>query len=235
MRGKRTSKGARVFCKGISPSIMFDHLPEKTLVYFADPLCSWCYGISEELHKFKSQHPDMPIKVIAGGLAPYERDPMTPEFKQQLSHHWEQVEARTGLPFFKGWLEPDSHFIYNTELPSRAVTVASDYLQDDKLLAFFSAVQRAFYALGLNTNELSTYTAIAQDFGIDVSEFAHRLKSDEYRKRTHDALKWGQSIGVRSYPTLTVMHDGQLFALTIGYNTAKNIEETLQKVLGGNG
>lgn len=40
------------------------------LVYFADPMCSWCYGFGPELEAFLRERPAMRVDVVMGGCGP---------------------------------------------------------------------------------------------------------------------------------------------------------------------
>jgi putative protein-disulfide isomerase len=43
------------------------------LLYFADPLCSWCYGFGPELARLLAAHADATLELVMGGLRPFNR------------------------------------------------------------------------------------------------------------------------------------------------------------------
>ena len=50
---------------------------ERELMYFSDPMCSWCYGFGPEIEKLQARYADqMPVQMILGGLRPDEEHPM---------------------------------------------------------------------------------------------------------------------------------------------------------------
>ena len=69
------------------------------LLYIADPPCSWCYGFGPELAKLLARHPDARLDLVMGGLRPFNRQTMTPEFKEMLRGHRRHVATASGLPF----------------------------------------------------------------------------------------------------------------------------------------
>ena len=41
------------------------------LIYFADPMCSWCYGFSPVVRALRPRYAEvLPIRLIMGGLRP---------------------------------------------------------------------------------------------------------------------------------------------------------------------
>ena len=74
--------------------------PQQHLIYFADPMCSWCWGFSTVidniLHSFSGR---LSVRLVMGGLRPGESEPMSEEDKARTRLHWQQVEAASGQTF----------------------------------------------------------------------------------------------------------------------------------------
>ena len=68
-------------------------------LYFADPLCSWCYGFGPELSRFLERHPEARLDLVMGGLRAGNSEAMSPAFRDMLRKHWEHVGQASGLPF----------------------------------------------------------------------------------------------------------------------------------------
>lgn len=98
----------------------------RTLWYFADPMCSWCWGFTPVISAIREQYQDrLGFELIMGGLRPGTTEPVTPQFRDEILHHWREVHRRSGQPFrFDGAL-PDG-FIYDTEPPSRAAIAVAE-------------------------------------------------------------------------------------------------------------
>lgn len=40
----------------------------RNLVCYGDPMCSWCYGFGPELAALLEARPDVPLRIVVGGL-----------------------------------------------------------------------------------------------------------------------------------------------------------------------
>jgi len=55
---------------------------ERILWYFADPMCSWCWGFSPAISVIKASYSDrLKIALMLGGLRPGTTEPVTPKFR----------------------------------------------------------------------------------------------------------------------------------------------------------
>ncbi|HMC95737.1 MAG TPA: DsbA family protein, partial [Polyangia bacterium] len=62
------------------------------LIYFSDPMCSWCYGFSPVIEDIRRTFGRaLPIRVVMGGLRPGTETPMTEEAKLEIADHWTHV------------------------------------------------------------------------------------------------------------------------------------------------
>jgi putative protein-disulfide isomerase len=184
-------------------------------LYFADPLCSWCYGFGPELARFIERHPDHRMGLVMGGLRPGNTEPMSAAFRDMLRGHWRHVAEASGLPFSEGLLDrPD--FIYDTEPPCRGVVTART-IDPEKAFAFFRAVQAAFYRDGREVTRSLVLTDIAAEAGYDRAEFLGALESVEMREATRNDFAMAQSLGVGGFPTLAAARGPQLYLVTSGY------------------
>jgi putative protein-disulfide isomerase len=198
------------------------------LLYFADPLCSWCYGFGPELAKLLERHPDTRLDLVMGGLRPFNRQKMAPEFKEMLRGHWRHVAAASGLPFSESVLDRDD-FIYDTEPPCRAVVTARD-MDASKAHAFMGAVQLAFYRDGRDVTQPAVLAGIAAECGYPPDTFRTNLESDSMREETLTDFATAKSIGVSGFPTLGARRGEQLYLVTSGYVTDDVLEYRLAEI-----
>lgn len=91
------------------------------LWYFADPMCSWCWGFSPVIEAIREQYGDrLKIALMLGGLRPEVSTGMSQSECDEILQHWREVHARSGQTFsFDG--APVAGFVYDTEPASRAV------------------------------------------------------------------------------------------------------------------
>ena len=96
------------------------------LIYFGDPMCSWCWGIVRNLERLKKRFDGvLAFEMVMGGLRPGGGDPWNEHMKNFLRNHWQHVHAASGQAFNFELLSKDT-FNYDTEPPSRAVVLVRD-------------------------------------------------------------------------------------------------------------
>jgi len=179
------------------------------LWYFADPMCSWCWGFSPVIEALRETYRDrMKIALVLGGLRPGETAPLTAAGREDLFHHWRQVHQRTGQPFrFEAALPED--FVYDTEPAARAVVAVGGI---DPALTFplFKAIQTAFYAEGRDVTKPDVLAALAATLGVEAGAFLRAFDSDAARAKTQAHFRQARQAGVRGFPTLILQRDAQL-------------------------
>lgn len=188
----------------------------RTLWYFADPMCSWCWGFAPVASAIRERYGDrLRFELVMGGLRPGTTEPVTPAFRDEILHHWHEVHRRTGQPFRFDNAMPDG-FVYDTEPPSRAV-VTIGALHPSLAFAYFKSVQSAFYAEGQDATRTDVLTALALAQGVDAAAFAAKFGSDDIRQRTWGQFREAAQAGVRGFPTLIMQDDAGVDVLTVGY------------------
>ncbi|MGZ3236428.1 MAG: DsbA family protein [Burkholderiaceae bacterium] len=206
-----------------------------TLIYIADPMCSWCYGFGPELSALMQGLPELPVEVVVGGLRPYNTQPMDEELKTTLLSHWHNVAEKTGLPFMDDALTREG-FIYNTEPACRAVVTARK-LAPFSTLAMFQAIQHAFYASGMDITRIDVLSEIGASvltkMGVptDAAAFEAVLTSEESIMATHDDFALTQKWGINGFPTLVLERDGKLDLVTSGYVEMPLLVEHMQAII----
>jgi putative protein-disulfide isomerase len=191
------------------------------LVYFADPMCSWCWGFAAVVEAIGEAWGDtLPIRLVMGGLRPGTTEPMTEAAKTNLRGHWREVTEASGQPFGPSGLDGPG-FVYDTDPAARAVVLMR---QGDpaRAIPFLHAVQRAFYAGGLDVTDPAVLGRLAGEFGRDPDAFAAELASDEVKQETWRDYAVAQGAGVRGFPTLILgpQADGTYVAISRGFQPA---------------
>jgi putative protein-disulfide isomerase len=197
------------------------------LLYFADPMCSWCYGFAPQISQVESEHPDLDFQLVMGGLRPFGRETMA-EIGYILKHHWEEVNARSGQPFAHAILK-NTAFVYDTEPPSRAV-VAMRTLNPAGEFSFFKAVQEAFYRDNADTNDPETYLELSRAYDIGGQDFLAAFDSEPVRNRTLEDFAYAKELGVSGFPTTILQLGERFFLLSHGYAEAGQLTEAMEKV-----
>ena len=201
---------------------------QQVLWYFADPMCSWCWGFAPVIDELYARYKDrLPLALVMGGLRPGTTQPVTPEFREETLAHWREVQARTGRPFDFEAALPEG-FVYDTEPPSRAVVTVEE-LQPDAKFAYFKSVQAAFYQDGRDVTRPEALAALAQAQGLEPGRFLDTFESEDIRRRTAMHFQQTQQAGIYGFPTVVLQRDSDFTLLTYGYAP---LEELAPKVEG---
>lgn len=194
----------------------------KRIIFFADPMCSWCWGFAPVISAIQSEFGELaPIRLVLGGLRAGETKPMDELSKDYIRGHWEHVHSATGQPFDFAFFERDG-FVYDTE-PACRGAVAARSLAPSAALAYLEAVQRAFYVDNRDVTAGDTLSDIAQSMGIDREAFATVFAAPEISEATRADFSLTHAFGISGFPTVVLEDEaGQAF-LTIGYRPLDSV------------
>ncbi len=185
------------------------------LWYFADPMCSWCWGFSPVIESVRDVYRDhLKIALVLGGLRPGETAPLTAAGREELLHHWHQVHALTGQPFRFDNALPEG-FVYDTEPASRAVAAVGG-IDPALIFPLFKAIQHAFYAEGRDVTQTGILADLAAALGADRQAFRQAFGSEAARARTQAHFRQARQAGVRGFPALILQQDTQLHSVSTG-------------------
>ena len=203
-------------------------------IYFADPMCSWCYGFSPVVGALRARYRDvLPIRLVMGGLRPETSEPMPEAARRGLVRHWDEIGALAGVPFDAGWAEREG-FIYDTHPAARAVVLARR-TSAEAGLDFLAAAHRAFYAEGRDVTNANVLGDIAASEGFDRGAFLTALEDEGLDQETWRDYVIAQRAGATGFPTLVVgpNADGSFSLVTRGYNGADMVVPTIDGWLSG--
>ncbi len=202
----------------------------KRLLYIADPMCSWCYGFAPVMASLRRAFGQrLVVESIAGGLRPGTTQPMTPELREMVVHHWREVNAQTGRQFrYEGAL-PEG-FIYDTEPSCRAlVTVRA--LKPEAAFDFLHALHEAFYALGRDITRIDELASIAREQGVTKADFMAHFGSSAMRDATEADFASARALGVDAFPAVVLQQGEQHSLLTLGYQPFNRLQPQIRRWL----
>ena len=199
------------------------------LWYFADPMCSWCWGFSPVIEALRDAYRErMKIALVLGGLR-HETAPMSAAGREEILHHWHQVHARTGQPFrFEDALPPG--FVYDTEPACRAVVTVGG-IDPTLIFPLFKAIQRAFYAEGRDVTQPGVLADLAAECGVGKEAFLPAFDSDVARARTQAHFKQTRQAGVRGFPALILQQDALLTPVSSGCQPLDTVRAAIDACL----
>ena len=201
------------------------------LIYFADPMCSWCWGFSPVIDTIQETWgEDLPVLLVLGGLQPGTTKPLNGKAKDSIREHWDHVHERTDQPFDHSFFDREG-FVYDTEPPSRAI-VAMHSLAKDGSLAALKAMHSAFYADNRDVTDGDTLADIAEELGHEREAFLMAFDSEDSKVATQRGFEFSRGIRVTGFPTLLAGDNENGFrALTQGYQDFESIKPGIEAYL----
>ena len=201
------------------------------LYYFADPMCSWCYGFAPVFDKLRAAYAnELDIRLVMGGLRPGQlAEPMTPARARLMRQHWREVAKMTGQPFEDDILKRED-FLYDTEPAAKAV-VTMELIQPAEAYMYYHEIQRGFYAHSQDITAPEVLANFGRRFGVTEKDFLETFNSETAHKETWGQFTFSASLGVKGFPALVLEEDNQFMLLMRGYQPFEQISLTLAKVL----
>lgn len=204
------------------------------LIYFADPMCSWCYGFSPVIEDIRRAFGrGLPVRVVMGGLRPGTDKPLTAEARAEILTHWRHVGEATGLPFDPAVLDREG-FVYDTDPAARAVVVVR---RDGEELAvsYLARLQRAFYAENRDVTSGATLADLAAELGVERDRFLDQWRAEDAGTETWRDYAISQRAGVTGFPTLVggPNEQGAYGVVTRGYAPGEQVVGVLKAWIAG--
>lgn len=207
------------------------------LLYFADTMCSWCYGFAPEMAEVLKAVGDRAEMILfSGGLRPFQKEPMPQDLREKLRGAYERIGSITGRTFAPAWFTR-SDFVYDSEPASRAV-VTMRHLAPGSEYGYMSAIQKVFYADGEDVTQAAVLAAHAPAFGVSEADFLAAFDSEEMRNATLGDFRVAQQFGIDGFPTLVLHRNGEggkdeFVLIAQGYSKAGPVIERLEAGMAG--
>jgi len=205
---------------------------DKTIHYFADPMCSWCWGFAPVISEIHRSCEDVAtLNIVAGGLRAGETRAMDDQAKAAIRHHWQNVEAASGQPFSYAFFEREG-FVYDTAPACRAVIVMRD-LSPGHVLKYFKTVQHAFYAENQDVTDMIVLTELAERFDVSAEQFLASYTAPETGEALLEDFRITQALGVPGFPAVLLQDTNGYTPLTAGYHPLDELKPALERWLAG--
>jgi putative protein-disulfide isomerase len=202
------------------------------LIYFSDPMCSWCWGFSPVIEAIGIRYGEaLPIRLIMGGLRPGNAEPMSDKARREVRGHWTKVTEASGQPFGESVVDRQG-FVYDTDPVARAVVVARRG-GAAMGLGYLRAAHRAFYVEGRDVTNLETLADLGGELGLDREAFLARLVSEDAKQETWNDYNLSMNAGVSGFPTVIIgpKPDGQYAMVTRGFRTREEVLAAIDRWL----
>ena len=204
-------------------------------VYFADPMCSWCYGFAPVIVKLRDHFAGrLPVRIVVGGLRAGNTQPMRAQDKDYIRSAWTRVGAASGQSFDFSFFDREG-FVYDTEPACRAV-VTMRTLAPDRALDFMEAVSAAFYGSNRDVTKTDVLIELAGEAGIAPIEFKETFQAAETRNATFRDFLFAQQSGVTGFPCLVAGSEENGYSLvTSGYRPLDGLLDAIEAWLAKRG
>jgi len=199
------------------------------LVYFANPMCSWCYGFHEGFARALGARAGAVSATIALGALREDTEPMRPEQKAYLREAWTRVGAMSGRLFAFDLLERDD-FVYDTRPVGRAVA-AVRAAAPERSLAYLGAVQTAFYRDNRDVTQREVLSEIAREEDLDAAMVEAALREPATAEALASENAEVARLGVTGYPTALALTRPKPTLVTLGFQPADAVAGALDEAL----
>ena len=190
------------------------------LYYFHDPMCGWCYAVRPVLAKLRRQLPaDVQWVNVLGGLAPDDDSAMDAEMQEYIKGHWRRIQQMVpGTELnFDFWDKCEAR---RSTYPACRAVIAASLQGESHGDAMTEAIQRAYYREARNPSDRQTLVELATELELDVKQFEMDLLSSAVQDELEAQVNFTQSVGVRGFPSLVLVHGKQARLINIDYNNA---------------
>lgn len=198
-------------------------------VYFASPMCSWCWGFSPVVQQIKKAYPANQIRLV---LTPFRIDTtqaMDDSLRNYVLGQWHKVQQTTAQPFDFNFSMPPG-FIYNTRLVGLAIKAFKKQLVKQEL-EFMHALQQCFYTKNRDLTNQDVLIEVAKNFPINLNLFTADLISVNIAEQLEQDFNLCQQLAVQSYPTLMAEKNGVYAMLSNGYATYEQLNLSIEAQL----
>ena len=200
-----------------------------SLIYIHDPMCSWCWGFEPVRQQlFEALAGKMQIRRLVGGLAPDSDQPMPVEMQKGLQQTWQHIEEVIPGTRFNYAFWSDCAPRRSTYPSNRAVIAARQQGEEfDPLMT--ARIQKAYYLEAKNPSDDATLIELAADIGLDAERFADSLASEATHGLLLDEIASSRAMGVDSFPSLVVEHNGKQRQVQVYYTNLDAMLEPIEQ------
>lgn len=193
-----------------------------TLIYVADPMCSWCWGFRASRDRVLTALPaGTPVRYVMGGLAPDDAEPMDDGTRGYVRQAWRAVEQATGASFnWEFWSECQPR---RSTYPACRAVLLAERLRSGAGPLMFDRIQQAYYQEARNPSDAETLVALGRDLELDDGVFERELSSPGTQALLEADLKFRRELNVHSFPTLILESGDKRVVLTEGYSDAEQV------------
>lgn len=200
------------------------------LIYFASPMCSWCWGFSPVIERILIEYAEyIKLQLV---LTPFRIDsdkPMDKKLRDYVLVQWHKVHEETLQPFDFAFSVPDN-FVYNTTLTCHAIK-AFTIQKPSNEIEYMSEIQKDFYANNSNITSQSVLVGLAEKFDINLETFCNEIVSVKTKVLLQQDFEYCNSFAISAYPSLVCIQDKKTHKISYGYSSFEVCKRKIDSIL----
>lgn len=201
------------------------------IYYVMDTMCGWCYGFSDVITKIHEKYKEVyDFNILPGGMWIGDNvKTMNHSLGDYIKGHNRRIEELTGRKFGEGFNKNilENNNIVLDSFPGAKAVVLIQRLKKDIAFNFLKKIQEALFIEGKDTNNLETYTEIAESFGISKEEFEKEFLSENLAEETFKYFNMVSEMGVASFPTVIAVEGDNGRIISQGYTNFEELDKIL--------
>lgn len=186
----------------------------QTLLYFHDPMCSWCWGYRPTWLKLEALlSSTVPIEYCLGGLAPDSNIEMSQALADKIKSHWQRIENQLGTEFnYNFWTDCKPR--RSTYPACRAVIAAKKQNAEREMIL---AIQQAYYLKAKNPSNQDVLIGIAEALGLNLACFKVDNSSVETERDLISQISLTKELKAPGFPALILKQGSQFHHIPVDY------------------
>jgi len=200
------------------------------LYYVHDPMCSWCWGFRNTFQQLLDTLPDtIQLTRLVGGLAPDSDQPMPEAMQSKLHKTWQHIQQKIpGVEFnFDFWTTCSPR---RSTYPACRAVIAATRQGDDFEDKMILGIQTAYYLQARNPSDISTLSAVANEIGLDQSQFESDIASASVDNELHRQIQQCRTMHANSFPSLVLETGGVNQSIPVDYNAADSMLKPINEL-----
>ncbi len=205
----------------------------KTIRFFVDPMCAWCWAMKPTMQKMMQQiGTKAKIELFMGGMRVRgNTKKIEGDYKDYLKQVFIRVNSLSGQTMNSSVLETQGlHF--DSENSCRAVFEINKQLGADAAFQYLHKIQAAYFIDGKNITKSDVLAELAGDgFTNNVEEFLTAITSEDNEKQAFQEFKFVQQQNVRGFPDVHILEGERLVQNVSGFVSFQQAKQAIDSVL----
>lgn len=197
------------------------------LYYIWDAYCGWSYGFNHILKEFLTNHSDINLKMISGGLFIDEHALPIGQFTDMVRTN-QAITKLYGISFGEAYNDilTQGDLVLESTYPATAFAVMKNQVARHAHLDLALAIQNAFFQEGKSLSDASVYLDLARRFGLTKQVLRQELEEAfASQDSAKEDFEVAETLGVTSYPTLVLEVEGHYAVLDTALSNSQAFEQ----------